>query len=51
LVGTLHKNKVIKSNKVTDLYDYFTDSTYITDKYNQLFEMNKLKDNTSKDFN
>lgn len=42
LIGILHKNRVIKRKQVIDLYDYFTDISYITDKYNQLSEINNL---------
>jgi hypothetical protein len=32
-----------------DLYDYFTDITYITDKYSQLFDLYSSKDNNIND--
>ena len=34
--------ELLRVSKWWDLYDYFTDISYITDKYNQFLEINNL---------
>lgn len=40
LVSYLSQNNVLQNEDITKLYDYFTDIYYITDKYNELHELN-----------
>jgi hypothetical protein len=47
LVAVLGRNKVLKREHISELYDYFTDVYYITDKYNELAEYNSKSDNSA----